>query len=160
MKTLIALLLAALLAFVAWPYYRMFQLDDALGTDNLPALAELVDLDALRQHTQQRFNAGVKGLSAGAPQSQALDWIRGQIERLGETALQQVVNLEWVMDTLRQAATRHSKRPTPYFLSAVNFAFFESPDSFLIRLGAIDDQPTYVRMSLKDYRWRVTDIIQ
>lgn len=160
MKTILAVLLAALLAFVAWPYYRLFQLDDALGNDNLPALAELMDLEAIRQHTQQRFNAGVKGLSAGAPQGEVLNWLRGQIERLGETALEQVINLEWVMTTLRQAATRHSNRPTPYFLSAVDFAFFESPSSFLIRIGRIEDHPTHVRMSLKDYRWRVTDIIQ
>ncbi len=160
MKTLLAVLLAALIGFVAWPYYRLFQLDDALGNDNLQALGALVDLDAIRQHNQQRFNAGVKSLSAGAPQGQALNWIRGQIERLGESALEQVINLEWVMNTLRQAATQHSNRPTPYFLSAVDFAFFESPSSFLIRLGPIDANPTYVRMSLKDYRWRVTDIIQ
>lgn len=160
MKTLAASVLAALLAFVAWPYYRLVQLDDALGNDSLPALAELVDLSAIREHAQHRFTTGVKDLSAGAPQGRALDWIRGQIEQLGETALQQAISLEWVMDTLRQAAIRHSNRPTPYFLSAVSFAFFESPDRFLIRLGEIGDKPTHVRMSLKGYTWRVTDIIQ
>ena len=41
-------LFAALLAFVAWPYYRIYQIDDVLGYDDPEALAPLVDLEAVR----------------------------------------------------------------------------------------------------------------
>jgi hypothetical protein len=160
MKTLISLVLAAVLAFVAWPYYRMFQLDGALGNDNLQELSPLVDLEAVRQNYRKRFGSGLEGLTAGAAGAPPLAWLRDQIKQLGNSALDQAISLQWVMDTLRGAATRHSSRPTPYFLSAVNFAFFDGWDSFLIRLGGIADNPTHVRMTLKDRAWRVTDIIQ
>lgn len=160
MKYLIVIPLAALLAFAAWPYYRVYQLDDALGNDDLKALAALVDLPSIRQHYGKRFSRGMEHLSPVPTQYPAFAWLNDQIKRLGDAALEQAITLEWVMDTLRQAATRHSDRPTPYFISAISFAFFESWDSFLIRLGEIGENAVHVRLHLQNNTWRVTDIIQ
>lgn len=160
MKYLISLLLAGLLAYGAWPYYQVYRLDDVLGNDDLRGLSELVDLESIRKNTGQRFSSGVKQLTPGASQSEALAWLNEQLKRLGDAALEQAISLQWVMDTLRQAATRHSVRPTPYFISAIDWAFFDALDGFLIRLGPIGESPVHVRMSLQDRNWRVTDIIQ
>ena len=42
MKPIAYLLFAALLVFLAWPYYRIYQIDDVLGYDDPEALAARV----------------------------------------------------------------------------------------------------------------------
>ena len=44
MKLISSLLFAALLVFLAWPYYRIYQLDDLLTHEDPQILAPLVDL--------------------------------------------------------------------------------------------------------------------
>jgi hypothetical protein len=74
--------------------------------------------------------------------------------------LEQTITLEWVRDTLKEAAARATDKRPPYFMAAVTFAFFESYDSFIIRLGELGRNATHVRMRLEDKSWRVTDIIR
>jgi hypothetical protein len=45
-------------------------------------------------------------------------------------------------------------------LAGVTFAFFESYDTFLVRIGELGQGATHVRMKLEGQVWRVTDIIR
>jgi len=45
-------------------------------------------------------------------------------------------------------------------MAAITFAFFESYDRFLIRLGDLGKNATHVRMTLQDKTWQITDIIR
>jgi len=66
---------------------------------------------------------------------------------------------EWVRDRLRAAVVRASDKPKPYFIRATTFAFFESYDSFIIRLGELGKNASHIRMKLEDDRfWRITGI--
>jgi hypothetical protein len=159
MRLLGYLFLLVLLAFGAWPYYQVFRLDQALSDGDTGALAELVDLNAIRQNYRHRLEAGFGLLRPGAQTGEALQWLGQSLRRIGDAALEQTITLDWVRDTLRSATARATDKKPPYLIAAVTFAFFESYDSFIIRLGELGENATHIRMRLVDNRWRVTDII-
>jgi hypothetical protein len=155
------LLIVLLIVYGAWPYYHLYRLDDALGRDDIPALTRLIDVQSIRANYKERLEQGL-GLGA-LPQpldtASPLAWLQQNLQRLGDAALEQTITLEWVRDTLKRAAAEASEKDPPYFLAGIDFAFFESYDSFLIRLGELGENATHVRMRLEGTTWRVTDII-
>jgi hypothetical protein len=160
MKLLFSLILVALLAYVAWPYYEVYRIDDALGKNDLTALSELADLEAIRGNYKHRLTKSMTRMTGPADTDSPMGWLQHNLTRLGDSALEQAITVEWLRDTLKQAAIRASTQQTPYFIGSISFAFFESLDSFLIRLGRIDESPTYVRLQLRDKAWRITDIVE
>ena len=154
------MLALALIAFGVWPYYAVFRLDDALSKDDTSGLAPLVDLPAIRANYKSRLTAGAgQALPPGDPAT-ALGWIRQNLERLGDSALEQAITLEWVRDTLRESTVRATNQTPPYLLAGIDFAFFESYNRFLIRVGDLGRGAAHVRMSLEGTDWRVTDIVE
>jgi hypothetical protein len=160
MRILGYLFLFALAAFVAWPYYQLFRLDDALGKDDMTALQNLIDVDSIRRNYKERLEGGLGLQPHPGDAGSALAWLQQNLQRLGDAALEQTITLEWSRDTLKEIAARTADREPAYFMAAVTFAFFESYDSFIIRLGELGRNAAHVRMSLRDKTWRVTDIIR
>ncbi len=158
MKFVYSLLFAALLVFLAWPYYRIYQIDDVLGLDNPEALAPLVDLAAVRAGIVQQLDARIQVTTGRSVEGSVLDWVQDNLRELGSGAADQIIDLEWVRDTLQHASRRAIAEPPYYLIKAIDFAFFDGFDSFLIRLGPIDQNPTHVRMQLRDGNWRITGI--
>jgi hypothetical protein len=154
--------LIAAIVFGAWPYYHLFRLDDALGKNNMAALEPLIDVQAIRENYKERIEKGLGLETLPQPQDpgSALAWLQQNLQRLGDAALEQSITLEWVRDSLKEAAARSSDKQPPYFLSGIDFAFFESYDSFIVRLGELGINATHVRFHLQDWTWRVTDIIR
>jgi len=151
--------LLALIAFGIWPYYQVFRLDQALGKKDMGTLSELVDLGAIRRNYKERLESGIDVLPPVAGGGDALKWLTQNLQRLGDAALDQVITLQWVSDTLKSAAARATTKRPPYLIAAVTFAFFESYDSFIIRLGELGKNASHIRMRLEHNSWRVTDII-
>ena len=161
MKFLITLILALTVAFISWPYYHVYKLDSVLGSEDLAQLAPLVDLEQIQDQVQARVSGQIDQASGGQQTDDSLvGWLQSNVKELAGMAVDQAITLEWVHAALRQVAREHSQASPPYFMSAVDYAFFESPDSFVIRLGAVDDKPGYVRMTLASGRWLVTDIVE
>lgn len=160
MRILGYLILFALVAFVAWPYYQVFRLDEALGKDDMRTLENLVDIPAIRRNYKERLEGGLGLQPDPQDAGSALAWLQQNLRRLGDAALEQTITLEWARDTLKEAAARATDRQPPYFMAAITFAFFESYNSFLIRLGELGRNATHVRMTLEDNTWKVTDIIR
>jgi hypothetical protein len=154
------LLVFALIAFGVWPYYYVFRLDNALSKDDTAELATLVDLPAIRANYKSRVAAGTNLILPPADPGTALGWIRQNLERLGDSALDQAITLDWVRNTLREATVRATTQTPPYLLAGIDFAFFESYNRFLIRIGDLGRGATHVRMSLEGTDWRVTDIVE
>ncbi|WP_295586943.1 DUF2939 domain-containing protein [uncultured Lamprocystis sp.] len=154
------LLLFALIAFGVWPYYYVFKLDSALSQEDTTELAVLVDLPAIRANYKARIGAGANQLLPSADPNSAMAWIRQNLERLGDSALDQAITLPWVQETLRQAVTDATNQTPPYLLGGIDFAFFESYNRFLIRIGELGQDPTNVRLSLEGFDWKITDIIR
>ena len=160
MKYLVYLFLFLLLLFGIWPYYTIFRLDGALAQEDTAALAPMVDLPAIRANYKSRVTAGADALLPPADPKTTIGWLRQNLVRLGDAALDQAITLPWVRDTLRQAVSEATNQNPPYLLSGVDYAFFETPTRFLIRIGDLGRNPTHVRLGLKGIEWKITDIIR
>jgi len=157
-KHLCTLILLGAVAVFAWVGYSIYRIDDALGRDDLTALAEYVDLEAVRAQFEEQLEHRMQG-SAGSPRpGSAMEWLQRNLQQLGNSAIDQTVDMKWVQERLKAAAIRASDRPTPYFISGIRFAFFESYDRFLIRLGDLGEDPTHIRLEVRDKLWRITGI--
>ena len=159
MRFLVSLLLVFILVFIFWPYYHLYRIDDALGRAEPAALAPLTDLEAIRDNTKERLEwaLGLKHVTTG---NNPMGWFQQGLQRAGEVALEETINLEWVQSQLRDAAaTATDKRPA-YFLAAVDYAMFESWNSFLVRLGKLGYNDTHIRLHLEGVTWKITDIVR
>jgi len=156
------LLLFALLAYGLWPYYHVFRLDAALGEADPSALDGLIDLQAIQHNYKERLHAGLGGLLEPRPGAAdgAVDRLSQGIERLGDAALEQYLTPARIREELREATREATEQSPPYLISAVTFAFFESFDRFLIRLGELGENETHLRLRLQGTTWRLTDIIR
>lgn len=155
------LLLLLLIIYGLWPYYSLYRLEGALLRPDDTELAILVDLPAIRANYKHRIAAGINTLLGPInPQAQGLaGWIRQGAEQLGERAIEGAITLGWVRETLRHAVSRITGQDPPYLLQAVEFAFFESPDRFLVRLGRLGENAVHLRLTRIGGGWRLTDII-
>jgi len=158
------LLLFSLIAYGIWPYYHVFRLDAALGEDDLDtaSLDQVIDVQSIRDNYKRRLSAGLGGVLPVEPSADQ-PVIRGLaqgIDQVGGAAIDRYVDLAWVREALRQATRDVTQQSPPFLISAIRFAFFESYDSFLIRLGELGEDATHIRMRLEGTHWRVTDIIR
>ncbi len=160
MRFIVSLLLASLLIFLFWPYYHLYRLDDALGRPDPAALAPLVDLDAIRANTKERLTWALGMRDAAAPGMEPLRWLQQGLQRAGEAALEDTIDLAWVQTQLRDAVSATTERRPAYLLAAVDFAMFESWNRFLVRLGRLGHGETHLRLQLEGLTWKVTDIVR
>ncbi len=157
-----SLLLLAVLAYGIYPYYSVYRIDVALGKPEAKALLPYLDLPAIRAGYKQRLGGTVnrfvpKGDSEG---DRALGWLADNLAQLGDTALDQVITLDWVRRQIQDAAARGTVQRPANFLSAIDFAFFESWNRFVIRLGELGQDPTHMVLTLEGAEWKVTDLIR
>ncbi|WP_347338024.1 DUF2939 domain-containing protein [Chromatium okenii] len=155
------LVLLAIIGYGIWPYYTVYQLDKAIVQPSTAPLAELLDLPAIRANYKQRVTAGVKDVLPGNTSDPhgVMTWIGENLTRLGDAALDQVITPEWAQRTLRDAINEATKQTPAYLLAAMDFAFFESHNRFLIRIGDLGQGATHIRLSFIGGKWKITDII-
>ncbi|WP_295401769.1 DUF2939 domain-containing protein [uncultured Thiocystis sp.] len=153
------LILLALIGYALWPYYTVYRLDAAINQQDDSQLAELVDLPAIRANYKKRVSSGADAIFPSGDPDSVMHWIRQNLERLGDSALDQAVTLPWVHETLRDAVSQATGQSPPYLLASIGFAFFESYQRFLIRIGDLGQGPTHLRLSLVDGHWKITDIV-
>lgn len=158
MKFLSTLFFLAVLVFGAWPYAYVYRLDVAVAKDDTETLQRLVDLDAVRGEFKHSLERGV-GNTMGTQPSPALDWLRDGVKRLGAGAIDSMIDLQWVRKTLLSRSVA-DPRLGGSFIGDIDFAFFESYDSFIVRIGKLGASPLHVRMTLEGYNWRVTGIYE
>jgi hypothetical protein len=151
---LLPLLFAAILG---WPYFTLYQLDKALAVNNSARLQKLIDLPAVQAahkqafaHTMQHTLGGV-----GGTDNPLLGMLRQGMRAAGDMAVDYHVDMAWVHASLYPPQGRHA---SPGLLSALSFAFFESPTRFLVRLGELGEQPVHFYLTLQDWNWRVTAV--
>ena len=159
MRFLLSLFLASFLVFLFWPYYHLYRLDDALGRPDPAALAPLVDLDAIRDNTKARLTWAF-GMRDTAPGVEPLRWLQQGLQRAGEVAIEDTIDLNWVQTQLRDAVSAATERRPAYLLAAVDFAMFESWNRFIVRLGRLGYGESHLRLHLEGLTWKVTDIVR
>ena len=156
-KFLLSLVLLALAAFVAWPYAVTYRLDNALVQNEHQALQALVDIEAVRGQVRQRLEQQIGGTDTG--QNAVLQWLSDGVRRLGDGAIDRLIDLDWVRETLL-AQSANARDTEPSFIRHIDFAFFESWNRFVIRLGELGKSPTFAILSLQGWNWRVTAVYQ
>lgn len=161
-KILRNLIILAALLFALWPFVTVFRLDGALAKPDLQSstqsLAPLVNLPAIQAQYKSRLGNTVDAwLPSGGDSDEIIGWLAKNLQHLGDSALDQAITLEWVRDSLREAMLRAAPQQDS-LLAAVDFAFFESWNRFVIRLGKLGANPTHLVLSLEGYRWQLTDI--
>lgn len=163
-RILFLLLLLAVVGYGIWPYAGVFRINSALEDQQTQALAPLVDLAAIQAHYKTRIGEGVSAIlprsSSDAPSDadKLMGWLRNNLEQLGDAALDQAITLDWVRNALLEASRRANGPGGGGFVQAVDFAFFESWNRFVIRLGKLGQHPTFVTLSFEAGAWRITDI--
>lgn len=156
MKTAAATLALILALFVAWPYTTLYRLDRALAHNDEAALVELLDITAIRAQMKRNIERDMSN-ALGGDSHTVLGWVKEQLNDLGGEAIEEFVDVSWVAETLNAAARRHGASG---FSDGVDYAFYESWNRFIIRLGTLGDDPTHLRLSLSSTGWRVTAVYQ
>lgn len=152
MKTFVFVLFALLITYIASPYYQIWRLDQAVMRNDQTALAELVDLEAVREQIKRRLNKE-ENSAVGDVSNAFIAWIQDGIARLGSEAVEQLVTLDWVRD---QLLSKNPDGAQSGFIDQIDYAFFERPDAFIVRIGHLGDEPVHIRLSVQDMSWRVT----
>jgi hypothetical protein len=155
------LLLLAALGCGLWPYYTVFRLDDAVRETDPKALAPHVDLAGIKAAYRLRIERAIPAFEphAGAGADQVVSWLDSNFTRLGDAALDQAITLEWVRDALREAAERTTEGRPALFIDAIDHAFFESWNRFVIRVGPLGSE-THVVLGLAGRDWRIVDLVR
>ncbi|MDD2814575.1 MAG: DUF2939 domain-containing protein [Thiotrichaceae bacterium] len=162
MKYLTGLLLLIVFTFIALPYVRLYQLDDALATNDMNTLNKLVDLESVRTTYKKslEFKVGrVTGdVAAALPAANngLVEFMRGGVKALGDKTLNDVLDMNWVRTKLHPQLANPSENNSIW--QSMSFAFFESPTRFIVRIGDLGKNPIHLRMTLQDWYWRVTAI--
>jgi hypothetical protein len=157
MKYIILIVVLTLLAGVAWPYVYVYRLDQALSATSPAALQRLVDLEAVRSQVKKDVDGSVSGAVGNDP-GRVTRWLKDGIKLVSDTAVDANIDLEWVRLKLSIRATEPPS-PRPSFMGDISYAFFESYNRFMVRLGALGDKPVHVQMDLQeDNVWRVVAI--
>ncbi len=159
-RILVYLLLFAAIGYGIWPYYTVFRLDAALAAPEPKTIAPYVDLAAIQRNYKARLgDAVIPFVPRGNNDSErVIAWLAQNLQKLGDSALDQAITYEWVRNSLRDAAARATDKRPAYFMAGIDFAFFESWNRFVIRLGKLGGE-THVVLSLQKKHWRVTDLV-
>jgi hypothetical protein len=157
-----SLLMLAILAYGIYPYYTVYRIDVALSKPEAKALLPYLNLPSIRAGYKQRLSGAVDSFvpRGDSEADRALGWLADNLQRLGDTALDQVITLDWVRKQMQDAAARGAVQRSANFLSGIDFAFFESWDRFVIRLGRLGEDETYIVLTLEGTEWKVTDVIR
>ncbi len=157
MKYVAALAAFTFAALLAWPYLYVYRLDNALASGEVEALRPLVELEAVREQVKTAIEKDVND-AVGDGGGRMMRWLKQGVKAVSDTAVEINVDMQWVFDTLNN---KPGDPPTPRasLMSDVDYAFYESWDRFIIRLGALDADPTHIRLALRDGSWKVVAVL-
>ncbi|MES9833980.1 MAG: DUF2939 domain-containing protein [Candidatus Thiodiazotropha sp. DIVDIV] len=154
MKALVVLIILIFAAFLVWPYTTVYRLEQALVHDDQQTLSEMIDVDSVREQIKRKLNKNVQS-NIGDVSNGFIDWLQSGIQRLGANAVEEMVDIHWVIRELRS----HNRRPDQGGVyDQLTYVFFDSPDRLLLRIGALDEKPVHVHLSLQGTSWRITAV--
>jgi hypothetical protein len=139
----------AMLAYLAYPYYSLYQLGDALRRGDGPAVESKVDWPRVR--------AGIKqDVTASLATDPAADGLGGAVTAaLAGVFLDSMIDARFSPTALAKAAgMAHGEQ-----LPSVDWAFFDGPTSFAARVHALGMTETIrLRLELEGFAWTVTRV--
>lgn len=147
---LVFLLFTALMLYLGWPYFTLYRLDVALRSNDEAALNQLIDLQAIRATYKQRMSRQVNQAAnaLSVPANPLSSFLQSGAQALGDTAVDNTVNIAWVRERLLRDPALGGTSPA--MLHNISFAFFERPWRFLTRIGELDGRPLHFYMAWQD----------
>lgn len=145
---------ALLLAFMAGPYVTLWRLDRAVRSYESSALADLVDLDAVRGEIKKRLNKDADS-TIGELSDPFIRWLQEGIHVTGGDAVDRLVTLSWVRARLLDHTAADGGNG---FMGQITYAFFDAPDGFAVRIGPATDTPVHLFLSRSDFSWRISAV--
>ena len=152
MRSLTLISLLVLLALLAWPYFSVWRLNQAVLSTDPAALSEVVDINRIRLAVEQKLNKDIQS-ALGNFSDGFVQWLERGFRSEGQGALDRLVTLDWVRGLLLVESM-----PGEGFLPYVTYAFFDGLTAFQLRIGSEDQQPIQVRLQLIGASWRVSAI--
>lgn len=141
--------LAVTLIYGVWPYATLWNLNQALVRQDRAAMAELVDLTAIRREITRRLNKD-RTSDIGRLSDDFIQTLEYEIRRHGANAVDVMVTLDWVIDLL--AAKSPGGRG---IFSELSYGFFDGPTDFEVRLGRPGTDQLDLHLHLEGARWRL-----
>lgn len=154
MKALLFAFVLLLIAYLAWPYTAVYKLDKALKYDDDVEIEQLIDLASIQMQIKNKMNKELES-SIGDVSNGFIDWLQSGIQRFGSDAIESMVDRDWVKAQLRSHSANQYRGG---FRKELSYAFFDGPDSFLLRIGELGDNPVHVQLGLQELHWRVIAI--
>jgi hypothetical protein len=158
MRFIQGLIFLAILAYVGWPYFHLFQLASAIATNDQKMIEELVDFEQVNKIHKENLKwkmDNTVGPAEGTdflPESmrEGAEAVLGAFGDMAADATK--IDASWMLKRLRQIEGSLWENLT--------FAFFESPTRFTIRLGQLGRNPIHIQMNLQDWYWRITAVYE
>lgn len=151
MKIITGILVLIIGAFIVWPYLNLYRLNNAVLTNNITAFEQLIDIESIRRVRKQNIEWKMQKFD-GNQGSFLPDFIREGAKIFENVAIDRMINSQNLLASLRQingSLWQHA-----------SFIFFQSPTTFIIRLGKLVNEPLYIEMTLQGWAWRVTAIYE
>jgi hypothetical protein len=143
-------------AYLAYPYVTLYRLDIAVRQSDAATLRSLVDWYSVREGLKEDICDMVLDEPANARSSNELaPFGAGFVRGMTGNALDHTVTPETFVSLTHGAELR----PSAASKAHVNWAFFDGPTRFLVRVRIdADPEPIRVAMELRGMRWRVRRI--
>ncbi|MBS35077.1 MAG: hypothetical protein CMO26_04030 [Thiotrichales bacterium] len=150
MKRILLVLTVLLVAvYWVWPRAYVHRLDTALTRGDEETLSRLVVLPSVKAAIEQSLSNDVNA-ALGDTEDGFLGWLKNQVTDLGSSAVDEIIDLEWVRETLMPGEKTLESRVTN--------GSFEAWDIYVVRVGKLGNQPVHIKMQLLGSNWRVVAI--
>ncbi len=150
MRWLVRLSLLMLLLYMVVPYYSLYRLNHALIVNDTVQLNRYIDLNQLRAHYKHALTIGRRSEEGGFSRM-----FRDTANAMSAATVDQMVTVDWIRYQLTDAKRDQIGAS---MLDSLDHAFFEGPNTFLIRLGELGDDPLHLLLQREGLVWRLTTL--
>jgi len=145
---ILRLLILATLLYGSIPYYSLYRLNHALVVNDTAQLNRYIDLNQVRVAYKQSLQIDQQG-QEGAFSKMFL----GTANTMSALTVDQMVSIEWIRQKLTGAS---QEQIGSSMFDQLDHAFFEGPNTFLVRLGALSGDPLHLILERQGLVWRLS----
>lgn len=141
-------------SYAAYPCMTLYQLNSAVRSGDCNAVSRLVDWEKVREGVQEDIAdevTDVQDPQAVKAGTQLAPFGFSFMKGIAQHAVAREVTPENVVGVLREHQGHASSL-------ALRMAYFESPTTFMVRLGNEQSKEVRLRLELEDGNWRVTRV--
>ncbi len=147
---ILRLLLLAALLYGAVPYYSLYRLNHALVVNDTVDLQRYIDLDQVRSQYKASLHIEQQGQEGALSRM-----FRGTANSMSAVTVDQLISIDSIR---RKLARAERDQIGESMFERLDHAFFEGPNTFLVRLGTLGNDPLHLLLQRQGVIWRVGQI--